>query len=1108
MIQSSLDHTPLFNKRLIDKRVARTPVPAEHAQILQAWAETIRNGSITRVGEEQIRPAFIQRFFVEILGYVDFGSGHTERTITHEQRLGKGSADQALGFFSDSRNEIIAPMELKGARTTHLDAIMPGRHKSPVQQVWEYAMDTPGCKFLVVSNMLEIRLYAVGHTRQVYERFDLLEVADSASAYHKVQLLLGASQLLRGQTAALLAESALQEREITAKLYRDYKRWRAQLILSLAQSNDGTPGQFISAAQKLLDRVLFVAFAEDRGLLDKGLLKKADQNTGLSERSKWEEYQALFRAIDKGLPRLNIPPYNGGLFAFDPALDTLSVSDQACATFVEFGGYDYAADVSVTVLGHIFEQSIEDLEKLNELAETHVLTEATLKAEVERTSTTSVSGKRKHDGVVYTPGFITEFIVEHSLGRHVRERRDEVLAAFLAPDAAVTDAEWQFRVATKTEKDNAKRYKLSDDHRLVEYLFWDAWRTALMQIKVCDPACGSGAFLVAAFDLLDAEYKRVNEQIGAIRGTLELFDIDREILNGNLFGVDINEESIEISKLSLWLKTAKRGTPLHSLDANLRVGNSLIAEVNGGAEFSPRAFDWSAAFPEITARGGFDVIIGNPPYVRMEHLKPIKPYLEQHYKVASDRADLYCYFFELGVNLLRPGGRMGYISSSTFFKTGSGEPLRKFLLECTDIETVVDFGDLQVFEGVTTYPATITLRKRAACALAGEPESASEHDGAHRIRFLTLTNTLPYNLGAHFATHAQQMPQTRLGAGSWQLEGDALSALRAKLSHGRKTLKEVYGSPLYGIKTGCNEAFVVDCATRDALLRADPASAQLLKPFLEGKDLQKWRVESRDLWLIYIPKNVVDIEQFPAIKAHLLPFRKQLEARATKQAWFELQQAQAAYVSAMESPKLLYTRFMDKPTFAWDDEGRYVNNALNFPATMSIGDLALLNSRAAWALLRGTGATMSGGFVQVHGHVLEKLPIPETEPSDQSRLKDLASKALSAASERVNLLNSFSHEVLRDLAPGGVSAKLPLVLQDWAALDFAGFTTAVKKHFKRDIALKDRNDWDAKLKTGAARVADLTAMIERAEREIDQIVYRLFDLDADEIALIETVARA
>ena len=272
-----------------------------------------------------------------------------------------------------------------------------------------------------------------------------------------------------------------------------------------------------------------------------------------------------------------------------------------------------------------------------------------------------------------------------------------MLVGFLAAGASVADTEWTFRTPTKTEKASYKKF---EPNRIVEYLFWDAWRTALIDSKVCDPACGSGAFLVAAFDLFDAEYKRVNEQIGAITHTMEPFDIDREILNSNLYGVDINEESIEISKLSLWLKTAKRGKPLHSLEANLRVGNSLIAAADGGAEFSPRAFDWSAAFPHITAHGGFDVIIGNRPYVRMERIKPIKPYLERHFEVASDRADLYCYFFELGVNLLRPGGRMGYISSSTFFKTGSGEPLRKFLLKTTAIETVVDFGDLLVFAGV------------------------------------------------------------------------------------------------------------------------------------------------------------------------------------------------------------------------------------------------------------------------------------------------------------------------------------------------------------------------------------------------------------------------
>ena len=142
-------------------------------------------------------------------------------------------------------------------------------------------------------------------------------------------------------------------------------------------------------------------------------------------------------------------------------------------------------------------------------------------------------------------------------------------------------------------------------------------------------------------------------------------DADVEIITRNLYGVDVNSESVEITKLSLWLKTAKRGRQLESLDETIRWGNSLIED----SDFHRRAFEWKSAFPEIFAAGGFDIVIGNPPYVRMELIKPLKPYLETRYEVVADRADLYAYFFELGVRLLKPGGRLGYISSSTFFRT-------------------------------------------------------------------------------------------------------------------------------------------------------------------------------------------------------------------------------------------------------------------------------------------------------------------------------------------------------------------------------------------------------------------------------------------------------
>ncbi|MEY3446902.1 MAG: hypothetical protein RIR45_1657, partial [Pseudomonadota bacterium] len=916
MAQTPLDHPPLFNARLLKRSVLAEPTPPAHQQLLREWADAIRSGAIRQRSEQQIRGAFTHKFFIELLGYQPFGTG-ADYTLADENFVGKGRADLVLGHFGPQGDQLAVPVELKGADTPNLDVMMPGRYKSPVQQAWEYAMDVPDCKFLILTNMLEIRLYAVGHTRRVYERFDILELAASAFAYQRFRLLLGADNLLSGRTLALLNESGQIEKQITRELYADYKRWRIQLITALAHANTLEPGALITPAQKLLDRVLFVAFAQQRGLLPADTLKSVNNSSGWAVVPKYDNYKVLFRAIDKGLPERGIPPYNGGLFARDSLLDTLTVPNAACDMFMEFGKYDFGGEVSVNVLGHIFEQSITDLEQLKELADTgsFTLEAVTRQAEQAKANAGSVSGARKEHGIVYTPEFITAFILDQTLSKTIENRREQCVASYQI------DSVW--RKPTPEEKKYASK-SLAQPERVVELVFWRAWLAKLITLKVCDPACGSGAFLVAAFDVLLMEYNNVNEQIAAITGSLEVFNADKEILNSNLFGVDLNAESIEITKLSLWLKTAKHGKPLESLEANLRVGNSLVSIADGGLEFDAKAFDWTAAFPDIVARGGFDVIVGNPPYVRMERLKAFKPYLEKRYAVASDRADLYCYFFELALRLLRngnSGGRIGFISSSTFFKTGSGQPLRAYLMQHAQIETVVDFGDLQVFEGVTTYPAIVVARRSGA----PDPQAA--------MRFWNVKNEVPKKFGEAFALEAQTMPQGQLRVQTWQFEGDALSKLRQKLMGQHPTLKETYGAPLYGIKTGLNEAFVIKRTERDAIVAQDTHSADLLRPFLEGKDLKKWRVEPQDLWLIYIPKGRVNIDDYPAIKAHLWPFKAALEKRATKQEWFELQQAQEAYAPKMQTTKLVYTRFMDTPIFCLDDKsGYYLNNALNFLA--------------------------------------------------------------------------------------------------------------------------------------------------------------------------------
>jgi len=1161
MAHPPLDHPPLFNARLIQRTTLSEPVPAVHQQLLSDWAQAIRSGAIKQHKEQQIRGAFTHKFFVELLGYRAFGSA-PDYTLADENQVGTGRADVVLGHFGPQSHEVMVPVELKGADTPNLDLMMPGRYKSPVQQAWEYAMDLPHCKFLILSNMLEIRLYAVGHTRRVYERFDLLTLADSAFEYQRLMLLLGADNLLGGRTLALLGESGLIEKQISRELYADYKRWRIQLITALAHANDLPPGALINPAQKLLDRILFVAFAQQRGLLPADTLKSVHKGDGWMILPKYDHYKALFRAVDKGLPERHIPPYNGGLFAPDAMLDTLTVPNAACDIFMEFGKYDFGGEVSVGVLGHIFEQSITDLEQLKELADSGAFTlEAVSKQAEQAKASTSVSGARKDHGIVYTPEFITAFILDKTLGKTIESRRADCVSNY--QNGSDPDGMPIWRKPTSEEKKYAK--SLAQPERVVELLFWRDWLAELTSIKVCDPACGSGAFLVAAFDVLLAEYAVVNDQITAITGSMEVFNADKEILNSNLFGVDLNAESIEITKLSLWLKTAKHGKPLESLEANLRVGNSLVSSADGGLDFDAKAFDWTAAFPDIVARGGFDVIVGNPPYVRQERISPIKPYLEKRYACYDGGVDLYAYFFELGIRLLRngsAGGRIGYVSSGTFFKTGSGARLRAYLLAHAQIESIVDFGDLQVFEGVTTYPVIITLRR------SGTP------DVARNIRFLTLKTDVPAKLIDTFKDTACLMPQGQLGGDSWRLEDSRAANLRQKLLTGRQTLKEVYGSPLYGIKTGLNEAFVLDgatkdrlidedrrktlkevygtplrgvltglneafvldAATKDRLIGEDGRGAMLIKSFLRGENLKKWRVEARNEHLLLIKNGSTrmgfeaqygktlkeaagneSIEalawqwfsaQQPAVARWLQAFEPQARKRSDQgEFWWELRAC--AYYDKFDSTKLVYVDMSDKPNFSIDTTGSVLTNTGYFVANADYFLLALMVSKPLWFLLTGMTSAYRGGFYRLFTQHVETLPIPAASDAQKAQLAALAQSAQVAAEARRDEIARFGRAALRDLVPGGLSnltktgAKLPATWQTDVP-EFAEFTAELKKRFKRALNLQERNDWDAAVAQARARIAALTQTITECEREIDAMVVQLFDLTPDEIQLLST----
>jgi hypothetical protein len=1058
----------LFSARVIETALqgSAAAIPPEHLAIIQNWqAKTEFKSS-----ETNLDGSFITGFLCPLLGYEEANKTGAWTIQKNTAIPGGGNVDVGIGHFDQAgKAQIVAPFELKGPKTKDLDALMAGRAKSPVQQAWEYATFIKGAQWVLVSNMVETRLYAVGYGRQAYETFHLRDL-DKPAAYARFRLLLGKAGLLDGGTAALLARSEAADKAITDKLYGEYKRLRFTLITGLQTNNPTlTIDQALEFAQTILDRVLFIAFAEDTNLLPRNSLTEAHAaQSDYDTSTAWQRFKTLFSWVDKGMPKRRIPPYNGGLFRENPELDALVVPDELCATFAVLGIYDFASEVTVNILGHIFEQSVSDLEEL--------------KATLAGAAFDAKKGKKKIDGVVYTPDFITRYIVEQAVGGWLADKRGELGFDKLP----VLDPEKDYPTLTMKRGKNATATVSLNAKAKQHLAFWQAYASALASIKVLDPACGSGAFLVQVFDYLREEGLRVNTELGRLQGGIvDLLErLDTSILKNNLYGVDLNPEPVEITKLSLWLKTANSGEKLTYLDDNIKCGNSVVDD----AAVSPVAFDWAAQFPAIMAAGGFDVVVGNPPYVRMEVLKPIKPYLEKHFITATDRADLFVYFFEQGLRLLKPQGWLGYISSSTFMKTGSGSKLRELLASQATVQRLVDFGDVQVFEGVTTYPVIMVLQKGAPPAAHAIPFTVV--DGASKVNFGTLEEKAP------------TYPQASLGVGSWQLEGDARAAVRRKIIGSHPTLKEVYGAPLYGIKTGLNKAFIIRQALRDRLVKDDPKCASLIKPVLKGNELQRWNVQSDKNWVIYIPKNKIDIEEYPSLRAWLLPFKAELEARATVQNWWELQQAQEAYVPAFMGPKIAYIEVCNRAPFCFEPNGFYQEATTFLIPTSDKFLLALLNSSAAWFFFMGITSFFRGGYFRMKNQFVELLPIPPATAAQKAALAALAERCQTATEARYKAEQEVARRI-PDLAPSPATAKLTKKLQAWHELDFSAFAKEVEKTFKQPIPLKERNDWQAFLAEHRAVIEARSAEIAQLEAEIDQQVYALFGLTPDEIEVVK-----
>ncbi|NTW50628.1 MAG: N-6 DNA methylase, partial [Chlorobiales bacterium] len=504
---------------------------------------------------------------------------------------------------------------------------------------------------------------------------------------------------------------------------------------------------------------------------------------------------------------------------------------------------------------------------------------------------------------------------------------------------------------------------------------------------------------------------------------------------------------------------------LPDLSRNIVCGNSLVEKDFWGIfddeKDAPQdrrkinAMDFETAFHEVLKQGGFDAIVGNPPYVRQETLgDKFKKYAKEKFKTFAGTADLFVYFIERGISKLKPGGQYGIIVANKWMRANYGKPLRSWLKNTSThkLEEVTDFGDLPVFQGATTYPCIIRVSKQ---------------NGRNREFFAAEVKTLDFtDLSEYVAANRFTMQAADLDDNGWTLVNTKTLNLLQKLRAAGVPLGEyVDGKIYYGIKTGLNEAFVIDETTKLRLINKDPKSAELIKPFLAGRDIKRYQEPKSDKYLISIPNGWTKVkmgpskqnettswkwlkETYPAIAEHLEPFEKAGKKRWDKgEYWWELRPCD--YYPEFEKPKMMLPDIATRGNFMRDADKKFycVNTAYMIPID-DLFLLGLLNSRLITFFYSQLTSTIRGGYLRFIFQYLEQIPIVKLDLKKKEE-KALHDKVVGLVEEMLKTKKELSETML-------------------------GY-----------------------------RKTQLETEIETLDRRIDALVYELYGLSEEEIALVE-----